>query len=707
LELIDLEGGCDVHESEAAHGRLTVRGSSAVALARGAYDAVRRAGLGMVCWEGTRAELPARFPDLAWRRARANTPWRHFFNVVTFGYTMPWWDFVRWEREIDWMALHGINMPLAMEGQEAIWAEVWDSLGIPREELKDHFCGPAFLPWQRMGGVDGHAGPLPERWIENRAALQRQIMDRYRELGMQAVTPGFAGFVPRALGVAQPDVKLVPTSGWCGFEPTRMVDFGDPMFVEIGRRFIAAYRARYGSAGLYLVDSFNEIMPQFPAGEKMERLAGVGEAIHAGIHAGDPDGNWVMQGWLFVVRKYWGAAEVRALLSRVPAGRAVILDLAGDILESWRKHGAFAPHRWIDCTLHNFGGSTSLCGDLPFYAQRHAKVMQDPGHGNLVGQGITPEGTEQNSVVYELLCDTMWQRDAVELDEWLQQWCLARYGSTDLQLVDAWRTLARGVYARRIAFFSRAMMPLYTRRPVLGILTSAKTEGRSELRSGDDLHPPPPPSPVDAAWLLVRAASGLAMTPLLRRDLVDVVKRVLADLADAQILRAEDAFARRDAVALADAGESLQRLLADIDDVVAQCPELHLDAWVERARNATDDEAEREVHVLNARLQVTAWAGAPGTDPNLVDYAKKEWAGLIRDYHAPRWRQFHDRLVDCLQRNAEFDGALWDEDMARWEMDWVRNPGDSPAAVAEGGELAACLGALKRWGSEATVAASV
>jgi hypothetical protein len=37
---------------------------------------------------------------------------------------MVWWDFKRWEREIDWMALRGINFPLAFNGQELIWRKV-------------------------------------------------------------------------------------------------------------------------------------------------------------------------------------------------------------------------------------------------------------------------------------------------------------------------------------------------------------------------------------------------------------------------------------------------------------------------------------------------------------------------------------------------------------------------------------------------------
>lgn len=49
---------------------------------------------------------------------------RYYQNVCTFSYSDVWWDWPRWEREIDWMALNGINLPLAFTGQEALWQEV-------------------------------------------------------------------------------------------------------------------------------------------------------------------------------------------------------------------------------------------------------------------------------------------------------------------------------------------------------------------------------------------------------------------------------------------------------------------------------------------------------------------------------------------------------------------------------------------------------
>ena len=65
---------------------------------------------------------------------------------------MAWWDWARWERELDWAALNGINMPLAFLGQEYVFREVLRDLGLGEAELADFFSGPAVLPWIWIDG---------------------------------------------------------------------------------------------------------------------------------------------------------------------------------------------------------------------------------------------------------------------------------------------------------------------------------------------------------------------------------------------------------------------------------------------------------------------------------------------------------------------------------------------------------------------------
>ncbi len=59
------------------------------------------------------------------------------FNFCAFSYTLAYWDWPQWERMIDWMALHGVNMPLSVTGQEAVWYKVYRDLGLTDKHCQE------------------------------------------------------------------------------------------------------------------------------------------------------------------------------------------------------------------------------------------------------------------------------------------------------------------------------------------------------------------------------------------------------------------------------------------------------------------------------------------------------------------------------------------------------------------------------------------
>lgn len=107
-------------------------------------------------------------------------PWRYHFNTVTFGYTTAFWDFEKWELLLDWLALRGVNLPLAWNGYEAILIDVFHEFGLSDEEIFDFLSGPAFLPWNRFGNIQSSwGGPLPMQWVTDQFNLQKnQILPR-------------------------------------------------------------------------------------------------------------------------------------------------------------------------------------------------------------------------------------------------------------------------------------------------------------------------------------------------------------------------------------------------------------------------------------------------------------------------------------------------------------------------------------------------
>ena len=70
-------------------------------------------------------------------KIESNVKYRYNLNFCTFSYSMAFWDWERWEREIDWMALHGINMSLAITGTEGVWVNTLKKLGYSNREIDE------------------------------------------------------------------------------------------------------------------------------------------------------------------------------------------------------------------------------------------------------------------------------------------------------------------------------------------------------------------------------------------------------------------------------------------------------------------------------------------------------------------------------------------------------------------------------------------
>ena len=54
-----------------------------------------------------------------------------------------------------WMALHGINLPLAVVGAEWCGMMSLTQLGYPKDEINEFIAGPAFQGWWLMNNLEG------------------------------------------------------------------------------------------------------------------------------------------------------------------------------------------------------------------------------------------------------------------------------------------------------------------------------------------------------------------------------------------------------------------------------------------------------------------------------------------------------------------------------------------------------------------------
>ena len=446
VEQIPAAQGMDVFEVESQGSKIILRGSAGVALASALNWYLENVAAVNVSnpLKPIRLNLPLlRVPQ----KIRVATPHRirYFFNYCTFSYSMAWWGWPEWERMIDWMALKGINTPLAATGQEGTWRLVLRDLGFSDKQIADFLVGPAYLPWGWMGNIDGLGGPLPDTWIDSHIALERQILARERSLGMTPVLQGFTGHVPESIKAVFPGAKIHKTGDWsAGFSGTWFLDPLDPLFQRFGQRFIERQTELFGTDHLYAADPFNEIDP--PSNDSTF-LAGMGSAVYESMHSVDTSAVWVLQGWfLYYQAKFWQEPQARALLGAVPDDRMLVLDLWGDRHPVWHDRQAFYGKPWIWNVLYNFGGKSSVNGDLPKIAANLSDALASPAKGRLSGLGMMMEGLGTNPIVPDFVMNMNWRADVPSIDDWTSRYVVRRYGAPNAKAWDAWKLLLATAY---------------------------------------------------------------------------------------------------------------------------------------------------------------------------------------------------------------------------------------------------------------------
>ena len=179
-------------------------------------------------------------------------PWSYFMNVCTHSYSFVWYDWHHWEALIDWMALSGINLVLAMTGQEEVQYKVLQQFGLDDETIRTWFNGPAFLTWSRGQNEYGSniAGPLPRSFMKSQWHLQRKILARYRSLGIVGQLPGFQGNVPWKLASILGDHNMTQQGDTAWMYST------DPLFSKIADVWMKTLITDFGTDHWYQLDGY-------------------------------------------------------------------------------------------------------------------------------------------------------------------------------------------------------------------------------------------------------------------------------------------------------------------------------------------------------------------------------------------------------------------------------------------------------------------
>lgn len=632
-----LKGEKDFFELDQKGNKVVVRGNNYVSIATGINWYLKYyAGINL-SWNGMQADLPEVLPPvLKKERHETDLKLRYDFNYCTFSYSMAFWDWKRWEQEIDWMALHGINLPLAMVGTDVVWKNVLEELGYTREEINAFIAGPGFQAWWLMNNLEGWGGPNPDSWYERQEELQKRILKRMREYGIEPVLPGYSGMVPHnakdrlGLNVADP-------GRWNGYPRPAFLQPTDPQFERIAALYYREMTRLYGKVSYYSMDPFHE-----GGNTSGVDLEAAGKAIWKAMKQANPRAAWVVQAW--------GANPRPQMIRNLPAGDMVVLDLFsesrpqwGDPASSWYRKEGFGQHDWLFCMLLNYGGNVGLHGKMAHLIEEFYKAKDSSFGKTLKGVGMTMEGIENNPVMYELLCELPWREQRFSKDEWLEGYLKARYGKSDSQVSQAWMLLSNTIYNCPAASTQQG-----THESILCARPSWKAYQVSSWSEMSDYYDPA--DVIRAAGMMVDAAERFRGNNNFEYDLVDIVRQAVAEKGRLMYRVLVDAYKAGDQELFKLSSDRFLRLILMQDRLLATRSEFKVGRWLESARNLGSTEEEKDWYEWNARVQITTWGNRVAADDGgLHDYAHREWNGLLRDFYYLRWKTWLDEQLKSFE----------------------------------------------------------
>ncbi|KAH8697216.1 glycoside hydrolase family 89 protein [Talaromyces proteolyticus] len=661
--------------SSASNGTILIEGTSLSALATGLRRYLTEVAHVDIYWfVGSRLHTaPSHLPKLEMSlRGSSAVPWRYHFNTVTFSYTTAFWQWEDWELELDWAALHGVNLAIAWVGYEQSLRTAFKSIGMADDDILPFFSGPAFQAWNRFGNIQGSWGgsDLPLRWIEDQFSMQKKIVARMVELGITPALPAFPGFVPANITNAKPDVNVTRGSDWGGFpeqySEVTFLDPLDPVFSELQKNIIQAQIEAFGNiTNVYTLDQFNEITP---ASNDTGYLKKVSYSTWQGLKAANPAAIWLMQGWLFLQSTFWTNDRISAYLGGVENNNdMLILDLYSESVPLWQQTKSYYGKPWIWCQLHDFGGAMSLYGQIMNVTVNSTQALAQSD--SLVGFGSTMEGQEGNEIMYDLMLDQAWSTEPLDAQSYFSNWTASRYSSGNApvapELFTAWDKLRLTAYNNTNSSTDCTPKAIYELRPSIEGLTDLAGHFPNPTTVNYD-----PSEMVDVWNLMIQAAKGnvsLWDHPAFQYDVVDVTRQVMAnafidyykDFVAAYKNGEDNLYSKR--------GEPLLQLLTDLDHVLSQNAAFDLSTWLSNAHRWSDN-SSAAFYEYDALNQVTLW----GPDGEISDYASKSWGGLVSSYYRERWSIFVQYVSETSY--GSYNDTKIKSSIESFELKWQTKP---------------------------------
>ncbi len=643
LKTIDSDNGFDRYEIYSEDKKVVLAGNSPLSQAMAYYDYLGRYH-GVVITSGdydistiSSAPLPEeKISQTIKKKIRAMTSYESFSLSGNFR------GFDRWEKEIDFMAMHGINRALQPVGFDGVLFRTLTDLGMPENFCLEFSSGPAFLINQLTGNIAGTNSINSKEYLERKITVGKLISDRERSLGIEPIFPAAIPSVPFSLRKKYIKMDIFKAPMWYNFPPIFFIRPKNAFFSVFNKKFLTIQREALGETHSYI---FEGVYESDKKGYN-SHLADLGKALEEMLGEFDEDAVC-----------YLHTSSINADFFKNCSGdRYIFLDNC----EMSKTSDILSGRKYIPEVSGNRYGRTGIYGNVQ-------KLCDNPFANSELGGALSFDTFDINPVYCAAALKAVTADGSFDRDEFIKDFCAKRYKTesfTDdiISLID-------------LCSSDECTGSIICARPCTNVKHTAPYD---TMERGYDFH-----KLYSIAQSIIN--SNDKKIDAMRADIQSIVRQFLSDLAYPVYIKATEFFREKNVRNFEQASNLFLEICEDIDRLLRTREETNFCTKYVEAQELGSSQEEKESLQINFLLLHTIWG--PFDHSILYDTVWNEWGGLVKDYYEARWHMYYRSLAayfdnpkklkdnskkQPLDRN-EYNGSYQAKRLALFENNFLEN----------------------------------
>ncbi len=602
---IDSDNGYDHYEIYSEVKKVVLAGNSNLSLAMAYYrylneycNVIITSGDYDISYIATTPLPEEKITYTSKQKIRARTSYEMFSLEGNY------WGFDRWEKEIDFMAMHGINTALQPVGFDGVLYRTLCDIGVKEDLSVEFSSGPAFLMRQLTGNIAGTNSVNSKEYLERKIYIGKQITQREKHMGITPVFPAMMPSVPFSIRRKYIKMDIFKAPLWHNLPPIFCMKPDNAFFGIFNKKFLEFQRDLLGETNSYIVEPLYDVnMKGYNS-----HLVALGRALNELFD--EFDENAVCYTHLSSINSEF--------FKKASHERFIIINDSDeenpDFLRDKKHLVAIKGNRY---------GRTGLCGDIDKISRCPYAVVKSE---NLLGSAVELDTFSENPMYCAAVLESIKTDEAFDADSFVKDFAKKRYRTESF--TDEVIKLKNLCYNT-----DECAGSIICARPSTKLKHTAPFDTLERKYDFKEIYS-------IAKNILENDATK---NDKMRLDIVSFVRQFLSEFAYPVYLTATAFFKEENARDYEQASNLFLEICQDMDRLLKTQESTNLSTVYEKAHELGNNKEEMQAIDINFLMYHTIWG--PFDRSVLYDTAWTEIGGMVKDFYAQRWFMYFRALA--------------------------------------------------------------